>query len=271
MGRRYGYNGSAKTIAATTAQTLTWTSSELPSSNVLAFHIALRVAGNTLADLDRIRVKAGSVTIVDCSATQLLSFNEQFSSGNYAAATTAQALTIPFWDLLANTAQEEDLQQFPYGAPATVELTTGAGTAAGSAFIGWTMADPRIRPMYYPRLLSSGHGVGVSAVNGRAQFTEPGELQAIGIPSAGLLRARILASGEELFNMQGLGLVATAQGDMVNEASRLYGVNANNGVVWARLQSGAPANPGRSFVELDTAASEWSATGELTIYGRDTQ
>lgn len=265
MGRTIGWNGSAKTIAATTVQTLTWTSSDLPSTGLVALHLCFLAAGNILSDITRLRWKAGGVTIGDCTVDQLRSFIEATSPGNYAPATSAQAITIPFYDLLQPTRDMQDMQQFPAGQPCTVEVTLGSGSAAGSALIGWTQNND-IRPVYYPRLLSSATGLPVSVSNGRVPFTELGEFRGFSLSTVGLNRVRCVAGGTELVNVSG---VQTNGGDLFNEANRLAGVQTITDPIWCLLDSGRSAPPGDSFFELDTTSA--TAAGEICVYGRDLQ
>ena len=81
MVRRTDYNGQTKTIAATTAQTLVWTNSEIASERVVAYHVALEGAGNTLADIDRIRVSANGSNIVNITPLQLRAFWQSYTGG----------------------------------------------------------------------------------------------------------------------------------------------------------------------------------------------
>lgn len=272
--RTYGYNGSPKATAAST--TVTFTQADMPNSGISKLLLVTGPATNINSDITRIRVKAGGSTIYDLTGVQLSNFIERTSKANVGTyqAAACQNISIPFCDLLQPTADLQDEQQFPYGQPPTVEIVGGAGWAAGFIYLGWVLTN--VRPRWYPRLLSQGHGIAATAVNGRMAFNEPGDFRGFCIPTGTygtplLNRVRCVANGQELLNLPG-GLLGTVTGDMLGEAQRTDGnglPTATPDPTWIILDSGAPALAGHSFFEVDQTGA--AAAGEICIYGRSPQ
>lgn len=272
--RTFGYNGSGKTIAA--SSTVTFTQNDMPSTGLVKLIYVSGPAANIISDITRIRVKAGGSTIYDLTSTQLTNFITAQSKANAAdyQAAAVQQLVIPFCDLTRPYLDEQDQQQFPYGQPPTVEIVYGAGGAAGVGYMGWVLSNQR--PRYYPRLLSSAHGIAATAVNGRAPFTDPGEFKGFSVATGTygtplLNRVRCVVNNQELLNLPG-GLLGTVTGDMLGEAQRTENGGAPTTTAdpaWLFFETGMPANPGVSYIELDQTGA--AASGEICIYGRSPQ
>lgn len=305
MARRRDYSAQAKTIAA--SSTTTFTSSEIPSAGVCAYHLAW--TGNTIwSHLSRLRVKANGVAIYDLSAAMLRAFIRRFSKSNYplpdamlangnalgtASASTAgpagtklRRATIPFLLLDGESEAERDSTQFPPNSQVTIELQWGSSAAAGNIFCGWT--ETNVPPMFYPKLYGSQMNIAASVSNGRYNVQDDGNVRAIGLNTVGLERAKLVLAGSQILHSQGISVSGTATGDMLSEMEQLE--NGYDGIQEGLVTTpsaasinlvsaevidpcffkidGGPAVPGSSYVELQTG-SGWAGTAnELTIHSR---
>jgi len=272
MARRTDFNGATQAIAATTAQTLTWTNTQIPSDRVVAYHVTLQGTDNDFTALDRIRVFANGSPIVNISPEQLKAYWQSFAVGSaikYADA--ARVLTIPFCLLDAPQPELQDVSQFPDRSSVQIQLVFNATTSAGQAWIGWTQTD--IAPVVFPRLLGSTMNIPASASNSRFNFQENGVVRGLWLPNAGISRARLVLGNEQWSLASGVQYqgLATA-GDMFYEMESLYGNGvASSGTplltsAFHRLTGRVAAPVNGSFVELDTGAGWAGVANEICTY-----
>lgn len=272
MARRTDFNGATQTIAATTAQTITWTNTQIPSDRVVAYHIVMQGADNDLTAIDRIRVFANGSPIVNVSVDQLLGYWQSFSVGAAIKyATSSRVLTVPFCLLDAPQPELQDVSQFPDRSSVQLQLVTNATTSAGVAWIGWTQTD--IEPVVFPRLLGSTMNIAASVNNARFNFQENGVVRGLWMPSTGISRARLVLGNEQWTLASGAQYNALANlGDLFFEMESLYG----NGVgsagtpltssAFHRMTGRVAAPVNGSFVELDTGAGWAGVANELCTY-----
>jgi hypothetical protein len=273
MARRNTFNGSSQVIAAGVAQVLTWTSSQIPSARVVAYHLALQGAGNDLAIISRIRVMANGATIYNVTPLQLRAYIQHYSGGAVKYPATSQTLTIPLCFLDAPTPEQADMCQFPIGSQATVEVTLLATAAAGQALLGWT--ETTIEPAFFPRLLASVIGIPASAPLQRFNFQESGVVRGFQIPHAGVSRAKLTLAGQDFTQLPGLQFNGLANlGDMLFDAETINGdgpgsagpVAAINAAPFSRISAGVAAPIDSSYLELETGAG-WAGVGtEMALY-----
>jgi len=276
MVRRTDYNGQTKTIAVGVAQTLVWTNSEIASERVVAYHVSLNGTaggGNTLADIDRIRLSANGSNIINITPTQLRAYLQSYTCGQIQLPTTAQSFTIPLCLLDAPQPDMQDVSQFPMRSQVQLDLVFNTGAVAGSAYVGWT--ETSIAPALFPRILASNMNIPASTSLARYNFQENGVIRGIGLPQTGIDRAKIALGNEEFMFLPGdefLAAAAADQGNLVTEVETLYG----NGP-WAggsplvtenfsRINAGISAPVDGSFIELQTTANWGGATEEVTVY-----
>ena len=272
MARRTDFNGATQTIAATTAQTITWTNTQIPSDRVIAYHIVMQGADNDLTAIDRIRVFANGSPIVNVSVDQLLAYWQSFSVGAAIKyPTSSRVITVPFCLLDAPQPELQDVSQFPDRSSVQLQLVTNATTSAGVAWIGWTQTD--IEPVVFPRLLGSTMNIAASVNNARFNFQENGVVRGLWMPSAGISRARLVLGNEQWSLASGAQYNALANlGDLFFEMESLYG----NGVgsagtplttsAFHRMTGRVAAPVNGSFVELDTGAGWAGVSNELCTY-----
>jgi len=276
MVRRTDYNGQTKTVAAGVAQTLVWTNSEIASERVICYHVVLvgtAGGGNTLADLDRIRVSANGSNIINITPTQLRAYWQSYTRGQIQLPTTAQSFSIPLCLLDAPQPDMQDVCQFPMRSQVQIDLVFNTGAVAGSAYVGWT--ETSVAPALFPRILASNMNIPASTSLARYNFQENGVIRGIGLPQTGIDRAKIALGNEEFVFLPGdefLGVVTADQGNMLIEASTLYGNGPWAGGTplvsenFSRITAGISAPVDGSFVELQTTGNWGGTTEEITIY-----
>jgi hypothetical protein len=272
MARRANFFGSSKPIAATTAQTISFTSSEIDGAGVIAYVISLGVATNDYVDLKRVRVRAGSQVLIDLSANELLAYNAAYSKANFnESAGGVQTIYIPLNLMDGPTDDARDACQFPPGAEPLVEIDTFNTTALGSCIIGWETTD--VEPEYFPRIIGKTTTSPVSTRNNSLVFSDTGKIRAIIMPTAGIDRAELTVSGERAWNMAGTQFNAIAYGDMITAKDYdVFGlpVTPPLGITYAchSCDLGLPAASGASNLIWDTGAG-WTANSEIAIYSVD--
>lgn len=281
MARTYSFSPGGKawgTTAANTAATTTsiFTPAEIDSAGVVAFHIVMSNDGTTAQDISiiqRVRVKANGQTVIDLTTEQLRAYQERFSPKGNSNTATGTTLTIPLNSLDAKSDDDGDRCQFMPGASATVEIQAavtagGAGiTKFGNFFLAWTKTT--VAPEFYMTLISQQTNVtGTSTVNGRSPLSGPGFLQGLALPTAGLNRVRVVASGLEVANLPGAAYLTTI-GDLFRETQELYENPDDNTMVtsqqFLKLNQGLEVNPATSWLEITTGTG-WSNTSEQTLY-----
>lgn len=277
------YNSAGKTIAA--SSTVSFNSNDMDSSQVVAVHGVMTGNTNSLASIDRFRLKANGQTIVDTTPAFIRAFIQRRKGLTYPADTAldnggsagvAQAFrrfTIPLCDLGAPTKDMEDTCQFPRGANITVEVQFNSSAVAGSLFLGWTRTN--VPPQTYPKLISQSMQISAGNPNGRFNLADEGKVCAFGIRTLGLNRARLVLSGAQVFHLLGQATSSNAVNidNMFVEADQLW----NNITDMQAATAGVPttfydpyvvdidadlaAASGSSYIEIGTDATNWGASG----------
>jgi hypothetical protein len=157
------------------------------------------------------------------------------------------------------------------GASATVEIqaavtATTSESKYGNFFLAWTKTT--VAPEFYMTLIGQQTNVGASSTNGRSPLSGPGFLQGLALPTTGLNRVRVVASGLEVANLPGPAYLTTI-GDLFRETQELYenpdDATMVTGQQFLKLNQGLEVNPATSWLEI-TTGSGWSTTSEQTLY-----
>ena len=270
MTRRVDYNGQTKTIAATSVQTLVWTASDIPGDRVIGYHVVFEGAGNTLADVDRIRLSANGSNIINITPAQLIAFWQAFNP-MVKLPTTATSFTIPLYLPDAPQPDLQDISQFPANSQVQLEIVTLNTTAAGSAYVGWTETD--VDPVFFPRLLASAMNIPASVALQRFNIQENGIMRGIFLDQTGIDRAKVALGNEEFILAPGEEFQGfAAVGNMLFESETLYGNGPSSAgtplttAAFQRLTAGIPAPVDGSFVELQTGAGWGGVANEVVTY-----
>lgn len=295
MGRISDWQSNSKTISAGAAQTIAFTSSDIPASGVVMYHIILTGTGNTLAAIDRFRVKSNGLPFIDITSGLYRAFIQRFTGGRVhypanqaqpptpSAAGTVQdwrRFTIPLCFVDREKSEEADVCQFPVGSAPTVEIVMNTGAVAGTAFIGWTETD--VTPLCWPKLYSQQANIAASAANARFPLVEDAVIRGFGVETTGLNRFRAVLNGTQIYHAQGQPANSTSftEDMMFLETEQLAGgvtyslataVTAalDNSIVdpaWIKVTKGERATAGRSFCEFQTTGAWSGATSELGVY-----
>jgi hypothetical protein len=202
------YRANSETIAATTAQTVTFADNTLPQGGIGELFIETTGANNALDvanGLIGVRVKLEGVAVLDITGPQLRVLLESLSPANTIPATGRLSFTIPMsypfsnapiWNWNAN------LGGIPFGVKTSVELVLGTSSSAGTALVGWRLLPNA--PQYMLKAVQQSTGLAASTTNGRVQVNY-GANQIYGfilptVGSTGITRLRIVSmdsSGKE--------------------------------------------------------------------------
>lgn len=246
-------NFATKAIAAST--TVVFNNDEVTSEGVVEYAFVATGAGNTLANISRMRVKADGVPIVDTTPDFLRAYIERCSEANFAPPAAATRWTIPLYNLEGLSPLQKYASQFPKGRKITIEIVFGAGAGAGTLLCMWRQTD--IPQAFYPLITSTPLNIAASQTNQQKTFGRQGLVRAYGINSTGLNRLRLLVGGVQVCNVDGTTILEQQQ--MENP------VSITNPIV-NTIEPEIPAQAGETFAELDTAAG-WGGVGNeiLTV------
>jgi hypothetical protein len=272
MARRANFYGTAKTVAVTQAQTISFTSSEIDGAGVIGYFIGLGTAGNDYQDIDRVRVRAGAQILVDLTANELLAFNVAYSKANFnESAANQRTIYIPLNLLDGPTDDARDQCQFPPGAEPLVEIVTLATTVAGQINIGWETTN--VEPRFFPRMISKTTISPVSTRRNSLVFSDTGKIRGLIMPTAGIDTAELTVSGERAWYMPGPQFAGFTIGDLLSAKDfDVFGLPATppvgNAYAVHSCDLGLPAASGASNLIFDTGAG-WTANQEIAIYSVD--
>lgn len=266
MGRKTKFFGAPKPIAAAVAQTITFSSSEIDSTGVVQYMCAMQPAGNTVATIDRVRLRAGSQVLIELTQAQLLAFQTAYSKANFFDATTSNAFIIPLNLMDAPTPDAADACQFPPGSEAQLEIVFLATVVAGTIIVGWTLSD--VKPRFFPRCYTRTGNIPVSTRNAPFSFSDSGIIRGIGFDIRGLDRVELTVSGQASFLMPGAAFQGLVYGNMLDEKDVLnfgLGTTALN-YRFHNVENNLPAANGSSNLILDTQAAWPGTTSEIALY-----
>lgn len=277
MGRFTSFLGSGKSIAATTAQVITFTGNDLPSAGVIAYHFTTYAGtgATDVADITRIRVKADNRLIYDVNPTHFRKWQERFSTVGYALPTALTRWTIPFnlFDIVDDDLA--DTCQFPRGTVPTVEITLDAsGSAAGAMYAGWTQTDAQ--PVFYPTLIGQQMNIAASATNATFPINSQGAVRGMLVNTTGLSRFKAELNGFQYHQLIGAAYLGNTNGDMLLESQALEDGAGSSGGVTITSAAGlrvpmVVASQGSSRVELDTGSGWGGTSNELTLWAINNQ
>lgn len=272
MARRSSFFGSAKTIAATTAQTISFSSSEIDGAGVTRYVLGMSGAGNDYQDIDRVRVRAGAQILVDLTANELLAYNAGYSKSNFnESPANLRTIHIPLNLMDGPTDDARDQCQFPPGAEPLVEIVFLSTTVAGSIICGWETTN--VRPRFFPRIISKTTTSPASTRNNSLVFSDTGMIRAVIMPTLGVDRAELTISGERAWNMAGIQFNTLGFGDILTHKDiDEFGFPPAPavGLQYAchACDLGLPAASGASNLIFDTGAG-WTPNSEIAVYSVD--
>lgn len=264
MARIHNFNGQTRAITGGVVQTITFTAADIPSQNVVAYHLRLE-GGSTFTDVSRIRVLANGAAILNMTGAQLRAYMNSFSvAGGMEPAAADDRFTIPFWMADAPTPDLQDVSQFPTESTVQVEINFAATATAGTCVIGYTVTDRP--PQVFPRILSQQLNIAASVENGRFNLAENGIIRGIFLPHTGLDRFKLVLGGQEIINLPSALYNGAAGGDILAEVQRVHGGGQFIDPGFNRVSVNLPAPITSSYLELTTGATWGGVTEEAVVY-----
>lgn len=244
------FNAGTKVISAGVAQTVVFSSSDIPGTGVSRYLWRTTGANNhQTSAIDRWRVKAGGQTWWDVKPIQMRRMVERMSRANILPVAANLRGTIPLY-FLDGKGDERYLAGFPRGQAPTVEMGLDANASAGTARIGWEIST--VEPQWAIKFLSSQGNLGASVTNGRIPITQDGLIRGVCLPiksATGILRAKLVLGGVEIFNLGA---------DELIEQNAEFDPGANITTIptdlFYKLPTPLPAPIGNSYFEVDTGA-----------------
>lgn len=259
MGRKASFQGSSKPVVVTAAQTIVYTPTDIESSGAVQFMFAWTGAGNTNADIDRVRVRAGGDTLLDVTWAQLQAYQQRFSWRRLANLDASTVFSVPLNFLDAPTPDQQDKCQFPPNREIQIEIVTLATTVAGTLIAGWKQTD--VPAEFFMRYWGAALNFPASTPNQKFPFVEPGILRGLTIPVAGVARAELYVSDRSAWRMPGAQFGAVTTGDMLTEKDFFEdGITVTTPKCHS-VDLGIPAVAGSSYLLLDTGAG-WGGVAE---------
>lgn len=248
-------NLSPKTVAASAL--VQWTSTDVPNpEGIVGLHFAFTGAGNTLANVTRIRLKADGIgAFLDLPPAFIRAYAQRFALSNVAIA--AAAATFSIWLSLPDLANEDaaDESQWPGNRAFTAEVQFGAGAGAGTGLLAYTKTN--IPRKWYPALYSNPMNFAASQSNQRWGLTEDGEIRGIGINSTGLSKVILSVGSEMVFD----GIDGT---ELIESQAWADAPTLTDPVV--RELVPARRNGGKGEAMIDSAAAWAGTANEFFIY-----
>lgn len=256
------FDQNATTLVTAASTTVTVTSRDIPGTGVIAYHFLFTGAGMTFGDLTRVRVKAAGVPFIDCTLAHFQAWLTRYYPKGVSPGAAATAFTIPLWlppgmvDPDGKPLAYDD-GGFPFGQAPTIELVIGAGGAAGTVQVGWTISDAR--PRFSMGLIGNNMNWPAGAANQqRYAFSDPGFIRALSMNTVGLTRGKAQLNGIQRANIEGTALWQETQA-----AWKDAGVTDPVFMDFGRPVYCPPGS--NTYMEGDTAAA-WVANNELTQF-----
>jgi hypothetical protein len=256
MGVVYNYNAGAKTIAATTAQTISWSATDVSGDGSAAYYFAFTSGSNNdYGSLSRARIKASGSTIVDVAQAHLTAYIQRMSTSKWAMAGADTEFTVPLYTL-DSKGPERYAAGFPNGQSPTLEVVLDGTGAAGTIEAGWRLYEGQFP--FYSMLLGSQLNIAASATNGRFPITQPGLFRGFSVDITGLDRLRLVINGKQLINLSG---------SILEQSQAMEGQDGgtSGSPLFFKVDEMLPITAGNSFVEIDTGSGWGGTTNEITL------
>lgn len=246
--------------AITASATLSLGADKIPGTGVVAYHLSINHVGagaTTWAHANRIRVKSGGGTIIDCTVNELRAYLQRMARGNTVQAANALTLTIPLY-IPDEKGDARYASQFPPGQAPIVEVDWAAGASTGDTLnVAWTQA-PGIESVFFPQLFGEAHNIPANIPRQLFTINRGGLIRNFIIPTTGLNTARVTLTNVLLFS---------TDSPLLQESQRLE--NSENMTlsdpICLKLDEPMPAAVGVSNIEFGTGAA-WVATGEVATF-----
>jgi hypothetical protein len=244
------------------SSTLTFSQNDIPfpqkGSSIVALHFDLSGAGNTLANITRIRLRANGLTYWDITPTELRTYYSAFANDSLDWGASSTRFSMPLCLIDVEDEDAADRVAAPLNHNLQVDLAYGATAMTTPAtFIGWTTSD--VDPIFAPTLIGRPTNYAASQTNAKVNLAEGGFLRAMLLPNqaTGYVRWRIVSNAEQRY----AGRPAIIQG--ANDYHDTGALAAS--FISAKFVGMPTVPPGGSYVEFDSGAGA-AATDEIVAH-----
>lgn len=210
---KYWSNRGAKTVAAVTVATPTFTEAEISQDAAMWYGIETTGANNHLTSaVTNVRVKSSALgTLWDCTAAQLRALIEALAPAHTIPPAARLRFTIPVGFPGVDVNGWTGFCGVPAGVGASVEVAVDANSSAGTIQIAGEAMAPRMQPAFYSRFVALTTGIGATSTPGRLNLNYPGGLLAgIALPivgATGILACRVVVGGRLIAELTQAGLL----------------------------------------------------------------
>jgi hypothetical protein len=246
----------------TVSAVLTFSQNDIPfptkGKSIVALHFDLLGAGNTLANIARIRLRANGLTYWDLTPTELRAYYSAFALSSLDWGASGTRFTLPLALIDIEDEDAADRSAAPLNHNLQVDLAYGAtAMTTPQTFIGWTVSD--VDPIFAPTLIGRPTNYSASQTNAKVALAEGGFLRAMLLPNqaTGYARWRIVSNAEQRY----AGRPAIIQGS--NDYHDAGVLSAS--FISAKFVGMPTVPPGGSYVEFDSGAGA-AATDELVAH-----
>lgn len=246
----------------TVSQVLTFSQNDIPfptkGASIVALHFDLSGAGNTLANILRIRMRANGLSYWDLTPTELRAYYAAFALSSLDFGASGTSFTLPFYLVDVEDEDAADRVAAPLNHNLQVDLAYGAtAMTAPATFIGWTISD--VDPIFAPTLIARPTNYAASQTNAKVNLAEGGFMRALLLPnqSTGYTRWRVVSNAEQRY----AGRPAIIQGANDYHDARTLAAS----FISAKFVGMPTVPPGGSYVEFDSGAGA-AVTDELIAH-----
>lgn len=245
-----------KAAAASTAEVITWTETDLGINTVgnpvMAHYITMTGTARDFDAINYIIAKQSGSQFWRVNELQHAALIQRFSKKAGPGA-TATRFTMPYF---YGSWSPEVIVGAPLGKGLRVEVdidNTPSATGTVTLFAG---RKPGMVPTHYPKYLASSAGVAASATSARYPITQNGILRGICLPrTTSITDIRLYINNQVVWDLSGAALLEAQE---VEEGGT---VSLNRFLVTDPFV----IIPGATFVEL-TVDGSWATTDEVSFY-----
>ena len=255
---RYSQNKGSKATAASTAETITFTSGDVLGTGVRAYHMNMTGTAGDLDSLTTLVVKAAGQNIWSAEESHHRAFVQSMAPSNFDEAAGDTRLTIPLYFVdRPKTDNTKFNCGFPNGKAPTLEISKdNTQSGAGTMFMGWTYDDDESRlPQWYPMFLVQDTNAGASASDAWTPITQKGFIAGFSVETTNLTSMRLQLNGKDVLDLNMAQLL---------EAQQLGNTDVDTDPIFFRLDEPVP-NSGLSGFYI-TANASWVTTDQVGIY-----
>lgn len=255
---RYTQNKGSKATAASTAETITFTSGDVLGTGVKAYHMNMTGTAGDLDSLTTLVVKAAGQNIWSVNETAHRAFIQSMAPSNFDEANGDTRATIPLYFVDRPKSDPTKFNcGFPNGQAPTLEISKdNTQSGAGTMFMGYTWDDdPAKLPAWYPMFIAQDTNAGASAADAWTPISQKGYVAGFSVLTTELTSFRLQLNGKDVVDLNVAQLL---------EAQQLGNTDVVTSPIFFRLDEQVQ-NGGLSGHYI-TGTASWLATMQVGIY-----